>query len=296
MLALKKKNYFILLILFSIACSIEKATIPSYIYIKKFKTITDPLTQGDTTQDIQDAWLWLDQNNEPLGSYGLPTYIPIIAKGKQKIILRGGIKRSGQDNQRLDYPFYADFDTIINFDKLTSDTISPTVKYLTNCKFPLIQDFDGATSFFSIYNPRNGDSVMKVSNNEAWKLNNNSGKFVIGDTAGYLVYQSKELSNLPGNGIPIYLEVDFKCNNAFFVGLRMFYTNGENYAYDVMAINSTNGDWKKLYIDLSNEISSEIGKRGAGTTFQVFIRLEKSGSPLTDNTHLYLDNIKLIHF
>jgi hypothetical protein len=47
---------------------------------------------------------------------------------------------------------------------------------------------------------------------------------------------------------------------------------------------------------MATEIGSEIARRGVGTKFQIFFRIEKTGTPLTDNTRLFLDNIKLIHF
>lgn len=289
-----KRNYVIFLLLFLIACSIEKATIPSYVYIKKFKITTNPLIMGDTTQDIQDVWLY--QNNEFKGSFGLPTYIPLTEKSKQNLVLRAGVKRTGQDDQRLQYPMFTDFDTILPLADLRSDTIQPRVTYLNNCKFPMVQDFDGAVNFFAFDKPKAGDSVIKVTDQQAWKLNNNSAKFVMSDSTFELNYLSKELSNLPANGIPIYLEVDYKCSSFFIIGLNVIYTDGKTRAYSVFTANSSNGLWKKVYVDLATEISSEIGRRGAGTKFQIFFNVEKSGEPLTDNTKLFLDNIKLIHF
>lgn len=291
----KKHLFYYLLLLLTVACTVEKATIPSYVYIKKFNLNTNTVTQGDTTQDIVDVWLF--QNSEFKGSMGLPTYIPIVDKSQQNITLRAGVKRSGQDDQRLAYPFFTDFDTIIPFSNLRSDTIAPMVTYLPNCKFPLIQDFDGNSSFFSFYMPNIGDSIIKVNNAEAWKLNNNSAKFILADTTYQLIYISKELSNLPANGVPLYLEVDYKCNDAFSIGLQPIYNNGNSkLPYGVFSANSTNGKWKKLYLDLATEVGSEIAQNGVGTKFQIYFMVQKSGDPLIDNTHLYIDNIKLIHF
>ncbi len=289
-----KRNYFIFLLLFFIACSIEKATIPSYVYIKKFKVTTNQALMGDTSSDIQDVWLY--QNNEFKGSFGLPTYIPLPEKSKQNLTLRAGVKRSGQDDQRLQYPMFTDFDTILPLADLRSDTIQPRVTYLSNCKFPIIQDYDGAVNFFSIYKPKSGDSVIKVNDATAWKINNNCAKLVLSDSTYQLNYLSKELSDLPSNGISTYLEVDYKCNDMFVIGLNVLYTDGTSRGYSVFSANSTGGVWKKAYIDYSTEISSEIAQRGKGTQFQILIQVTKSGTPLTDNTQLFIDNIKLIHF
>lgn len=282
----------LVLILFS--CSIEKSTIPSYIYVNNFKLNTNFITQGDTSHDIQDVWVY--QNNEFKGSFGLPAYIPLIEKDKTKLTLRGGVKRSGQDDQRLQYPLYTDYDTTILFGNLRSDTLFPSVSYLPNCKFPLIQDFDGNTDFFSIFNKRNGDSIIKISNDEAWKKNNTCIKMVMDDSTYQLNYISKEFQNLPSNGIPIYLEADYKCNGSFFIGLNVVYTDGTSRGYSVFTANSSDGIWRKVYVDMATEISSEIAQRGFGTKFQIFFRVEKSGEPLKDFTNLYIDNVKLIHF
>lgn len=294
MFKFQKHHFLTLVLLLAMACSVEKSTIPSYIYVKEFKLNTNLLTQGDTTEDIIDVWLF--QNNEFKGSFGLPTYIPITEKDKHNIKLRTGVKRSGQDDQRLLYPFFTDYDTILPLNDLGSDTISPKVTYLPNCKFPLLQDFDGNSSFFSIYNSKNGDSIAKVNDIDAWKINNNSAKFILADSTYQLFYVSKELSNLPANGISLYLEVDYKCSNQFFIGLYVNPLVGDIKRYPVLTTNSTNGKWKKLYLDLSLEIGTEIARNGTGTTFQIFFMVQKSGEPLVDNTHLFIDNIKLVHF
>lgn len=294
MFKFQKHHFLSLLLLLALACSVEKSTIPSYIYIKKFKINTDLLIQGDTSQDIVDVWLF--QNNEFKGSFGLPTYIPITEKYKKNIKLRAGVKRSGQDDQRLNYLMFTDYDTILPLNDLGSDTISPVVSYLPNCKFPLLQDFDGNSSFFTIENKKTGDSIAKINDLDAWKLNNNSAKFILSDSTYQLFYISKELNNLPGNGVSLYLEVDYKCNDQFFIGLYVNPLVGDSKRYPVLTTNSTNGKWKKLYLDLATEVGTEIAKTGSGTTFQIFFMVQKSGDPLVDNTHLYIDNVKLIHF
>jgi hypothetical protein len=294
MFKFQKHHYLSLLLLLAMACSVEKSTIPSYIYVKEFKLNTNLLTQGDTTQDIVDVWLF--QNNEFKGSFGLPTYIPITEKDKHNIKLRAGVKRSGQDDQRLQYPMFTDYDTILPLNNLGSDTISPVVSYLPNCKFSLLQDFDGNSSFFTIYNQKKGDSIAKVNDLDAWKINNNSAKFILADSTYQLFYNSKELSNLPANAISLYLEVDYKCNDQFFIGLFVTPLVGDVKRYPVLTTNSTNGKWKKLYLDLATEVGTEIAKTGTGTTFQIFFMVQKSGNPLVDNTHLFIDNVKLLHF
>ena len=294
MFKFQKHHYLSLLLLLAMACSVEISTIPSYIYVKEFKLNTNLLTQGDTTQDIVDVWLF--QNNEFKGSFGLPTYIPITEKDKHNIKLRAGVKRSGQDDQRLQYPMFTDYDTILPLNNLGSDTISPVVSYLPNCKFSLLQDFDGNSSFFTIYNQKKGDSIAKVNDLDAWKINNNSAKFILADSTYQLFYNSKELSNLPANAISLYLEVDYKCNDQFFIGLFVTPLVGDVKRYPVLTTNSTNGKWKKLYLDLATEVGTEIAKTGTGTTFQIFFMVQKSGNPLVDNTHLFIDNVKLLHF
>jgi len=295
MFILKKHQFIYILLLLATACSLEKSVIPSYIYIKEFKMNTDIQLQGDTSHDIVDVWLF--QNQEFKGSFGLPTYIPITEKNKHNIKVRAGVKRSGQDDQRLNYLLFTDYDVVLPLKDLGSDTISPVVSYLPNCKFPLLQDFDGSSSFFSIQKPKLGDSIVKVNDGDAWKINNNSAKFILSDSTYQLIYASKELSNLPANNIPLYLELDYKCNSAFSIGLNPIYNNGNTTkSYSVYVANSTNGKWKKLYLDLALEIGTEIAKNGTGTKFQIYFEVQKNGEPLKDNTHLFIDNVKLIHF
>ena len=88
---------------------------------------------------------------------------------------------------------------------------------------------------------------------------------------------------LPTGGEPIYLELDYKCNQSFVVGV----IGGGSDEREALTINPSD-DWNKIYIQLTNVVSRQPTYATQG--YQVFIRATKE----VNSPKIYLDNIKLI--
>jgi hypothetical protein len=86
----------------------------------------------------------------------------------------------------------------------------------------------------------------------------------------------------------VYLELDYRSNEKFFVGTILTSRNQLIKSYDIVIIESDN--WNRIYIDFTNKIS-----RLDVDAYQIAI------SALLDETRrsqaqIYFDNIRLIHF
>ena len=77
----------IILILLVISCKKDVNNIPSYVSINSIAL------SSDATDNITDAWVYIDDNLQ--GVYELPANFPVLAEGKHSLRVRAGIKDNG---------------------------------------------------------------------------------------------------------------------------------------------------------------------------------------------------------
>jgi hypothetical protein len=97
---------------------------------------------------------------------------------------------------------------------------------------------------------------------------------------------SDELTNLPRNGIPIYLELNYKTSHSFIVGL---YASNKSEQIPVYTITEKE-DWNKIYLDLTDYVNYNSD----ASDFNIFIGISKSNDE--GAVKMYIDNIKLLYY
>jgi hypothetical protein len=103
-----------------------------------------------------------------------------------------------------------------------------------------------------------------------------------------------QLYELPRKGVDVFLEMNFKCNTEFTVGI---YPVTGSFINGVPIVNffSTEDNqgkmqWKKAYVSLKEDINNP---EYAGATFRIFFNAQTNGE---GEKQLFFDNLKLIHF
>lgn len=292
-----KQRPFVFIILFAYILTgckkFEKAPIPSYIYVKKpFKLSTaSNNSQGEGSEKIVDVWV--DVDGISIGSYGLPCQIPILKSGNVKIALKPGIINSGQDEQRLVYPFYTTDTITLNLTEENVDTLEGSVSYVDGLKFPFIEDFSFVSNKLSIVGKKDKDSILVMNDNNGWKQKNNYGKLQFSDSTTDFIELRMNTPDAHGFDLPasrsrVYFEFDYKSNVEFAIGMVTYMAGtGEN-GYPILQV-SPKDTWNKIYLDLTNEFI----KLTADTKFKLSIGVNKKSDGLTD---FNIDNLKLIYF
>ena len=98
---------------------------------------------------------------------------------------------------------------------------------------------------------------------------------------------TEELFNLPQEGANVYLELDYRCNTRFLVGIFANFT--------IFSITERyNGlypkdDWNKIYIDLTSSVSESVGAE----SFKIFFGMKRDFS--IDENIVDLDNIRIVY-
>ena len=264
-----KIKYILFLLILLSSCKKEPLNeIPGFI------KIDDIILNENTTDNITDAWVYI--NDQLQGIYELPAHFPVLEIGKNKLRIRGGIKNNGISSSRAAYSFYTSYiEEELDIIEAQETTIYPTISYLDNTEI-LDENSDiilEKTNF--------SDTSIVFSNEE----NCNAG--FLTDSLLTFEISTQELENIPQDGSPVYLELDYKCNSQFLVGTYINYIPTV-IKKDLLWINPKE-NWNKIYINLTPVINEGVD----APSFSIFLGMQRNFN-LTKN-ELYFKNFRVIY-
>jgi len=219
--------------------------------------------------------------------YELPAKFPVLNEGNTDIKIYAGVKNNGISSDRVIYPFYS-ADTINKVLTVNSTTeIDPAVNTKENIDGQF-DDFDNGFSF-------NSDTRFQELINGPYGNYGSLSLDSLSDSDSILIteinYKDFPLSfdNVPQQGSPTYMELDYKTNTSFLLGMYINSPNSPTLEKGLLWINPKE-DWNKIYIDLTQTISEAIGAE----TFSIFIKMQRDSN--LDENKLDFDNIRIIHY
>lgn len=297
---LKKISFFIIILLIA-SCTKDQfvATVPSYLHIESIDLQTESF-EGSDSQKITDAWVTMD--GVFLGAFEVPCTIPILDEGEHEFRVLSGIKANGISATRITYPFYDVCDLYVatdeGFHQANSNTIElfkdSTVvvkaytKYTDNTDFLFIEDFEDAGSIIEM--SEFSDTTLIKTNVDSLVFEGYGSGVIYLDTINDLFeLVSSEFVTLPSLYNQTMLEMDYKCDHSFKLGVAI--KSSETGAIERMeSIHiSPSSEWNKIYVHMTNQIN--LGS--SGDEFGVFIGTLKSNS--VESATFYFDNIKWLH-
>ncbi len=264
---------------------------PGFIYIDELSFTALP---GQVTSSHKITEVWVFAEGKMLGAYDLPASVPVLYEGNTSFEFRAGIKNNGIASTRIMYPFYEPYSEIINVQSLKTDTVRPEFVYRDNVQFSLTEDFESqaGTQFESGSSSQYTWEVIEGEVGGDVFEGEFAAKLTMdGDGSIWFAETSAPLTATLGG--QMWLELNYKCNNTFAVGLNAT-LGSESTKMLALIINPTNdngvSEWNKIYVDLTT-VSAQ-----AQTADEVHIYLEsvrQSNNPVGE---LWFDNIKLVHF
>ena len=267
------------------SCSVFDPASPvaSYLRIDSMSLATDFATEGSNSKKITDAWVFVDKKY--IGTFPLPACIPVIGEGSHSISVKAGILENGILDSRAAYPKYVPFDTTNNLVQKDTFQVFPTVTYSDGLQFAQIEDFDDASlTLVSTDSTKAPLEITQLSDPNSFE--GNSGKTTLDSNNTVFEVASSAAFPLPLN-IPAYLELNYKCDVDFTIGVFITTLNGIEKT-SVINIRSSS-EWKKIYVTLS-ELGAVVS---GGIDDKIFIHAEL-GSTLT-TANLYFDNLKVVY-
>lgn len=287
------------IILFLSACSwLDKPEkIPAYLYIDKINLNTTYSSEGSNSNDIVDAWVYVDDN--PIGVFELPCMVPVLKEGEQKVTIYAGIKADGISSRRRKYPFYEPF--IIqnhNFVPGEVDTLNgvdqPIVNYYDNTQIAIWKTGDFEDPGVVFQQDALSDTAMNrvISPAEDVFEGVASGSFVLNASQTFFKANTNENFIFPVTGQSVYMELNYKATNSFIVGLISEYSsNTVQQNNTVVKATYVDGQlvWKKIYIDLTDMVNIN----SPANSFEVFFLMTKDDG--VTNPVVNIDNVKLVY-
>jgi hypothetical protein len=267
--------------------------IPSYIRIEKVE-YRESGPNGNGGSNIPDAWVYV--NSELMGVFELPAIIPIVTGEPVDLLVGAGIKLNGISTTRDEYPYYNRWekDGVTLFED-SIVTITPFVANRSTIIAPWNEDFEDAA--ISIDSTAGSDVSLtrkSTTQEDPDYIENFSGYAQLSEDKPGLKLRTKNVYDLPTNGTPVFLEMDYKTNQEFVVSIIIDLIDQAAYEEPILFIrpsmdDSGNPEWNKIYIDLTDILDPVT----SSNEFEFTITALYDDSNPTGE--LYFDNLKLIY-
>mgnify|MGYP000753315878 CR=1 FL=1 len=293
-----RKNYYNYCLLFIACCLLAVALpccevinpdegIPSYIQIDTIQLSTDYTAEGTESHKITDAWVYV--NDQLIGTYELPATVPVLKSGSNKIVVYAGIKMNGVSATRIPYPFYEPYEITTELFPDSIIKFEPVVHYYSSATFPWKEDFENPGYTLEITS-MSDTTFDKVTGTADVFEGSSSGHFVMRNPP-HILLECKTINEyaLPKGGKPVFLELNYKCNNTFRIGIFENEGGASNQVPQTIVINKSE-NWNKIYVNLTNEINLFANATSYNVYFGVIPDDESNPQP-----EVFIDNIKLVY-
>ena len=256
--------------------------VPCYFKIDSMSVSSNNITQGSSSSHLTEAWV--DVNDERAGAFPVPNTFPILVSGSTNVVVSAGILDNGSSGTRTTYPFYNPYEITLSTEPTKIYELHPLFTYRALTKFPLIEDFE----LGNVFSKLSGDTILnRISGTGQVYEGSNSGQIYLDDL--HPSFEGKTLDEyvVTGSGSPVYIELDYKCNIPFTVGIYGISGLGNltDYRWNI----NPKTDWNKIYLNLTDDVASM-----AADKYQIMIKASKADSVSVGE--IYLDNIKLLTY
>lgn len=273
-------------LLFVSSCEKLKTKIdnPGYIKIPSYKVFYKNSYAnggpGTTNQKFTDVKVSV--KGVVYGVFPIPCTIPILDYGTNDINITPVIKVNGVSTLRSEYAPMRLFDTTITVEAGKVNEIIPTFDYYQNgVTFYWVEDFEVSGSSLI------GDTAIKLQTAEKFEGAKAVKMELRNGQSACLSYSSSQLP-LPHNSEMLYLEVNYKCNQQFEVGLL----DGNKNVIGSAGGANPSSEWNKIYFFLT-----PVASRSPQSAYHVYFYFSNSSfvdNGLGPNPILYIDNIKVV--
>jgi len=278
------KNTLILLVLLTSlvsACRKRDIVDPAYMHINTVQQNSKP-GQGTTSHNIEFVYALIKDNS--IGTYQVPATVPVLYEGAYEVEARPMIKWFAREGLHP-YSMMKNYAQTLNFAVLGVDTLKPVFEYQDNTQFAWLEDFNDNSGSLDV---RFGTiDTFYIENNPDHTLDGTPYmRITMGNGETFFEIESQDLFELPTDGREVILEIDYKTNVAFTIGL---YAASSSQVITLPSVTpfSTDKEWEKGYVYLTDEVFN----KGKDTRFRIFFR---SANATVNDPEIFIDNLKLL--
>lgn len=260
--------------------------IPAFIQVDTITFQTMYVDQGTSFQKITDVWVFAD--DQTIGAFEMPCLVPILKNVPGKLRLEAGIKLNGISSTRVPNPFFKPI-IIEDFNYVPDSVVIANfgTEYYETVVFAWKEDFEGVSISIDTTSKSTANIVLTEPGISETFEGNHSGKIILDSINNYYEGASFEAFNLPTDGSPVFLEMNYKCNNMLVIGI--FAQDASQIIQDPVIYLNPRDDWNKIYINLTNKLKDYSN----ALDFKIFFGAIYD-SP-DDQTVILMDNIKLMY-
>lgn len=266
-------------------CSRREAEVPHMIHVPAIALETTP-AEGTNSARIEDVWVYTETDVH--GAFPLPADIPWpVSAGPATLRFLPGIRANAVSATRQPYPFYSTLELGIFPEAGGADTLSFTTSYNDFAQVMVVEDFELANRFTE--SATSTAQVLRTTDPD-WVFEGEAAGLVemTASTALLVAATNEQQLDLNPDG-PCWLELDFKCNQAFAIGLEA-HNLVQSERTPILVLNPTDGDWKKIYLDLGPVVRSAT----LASWFEVALDATFDGS--VDTARIAIDNLKIVQY
>ena len=269
-------------------CSIigDDQDIPHYLVVPDVVFTPEEL-QGTSSSRITDLWVY--SATDVVGVFPLPAVVPLLPKDIDAgtVRLLAGIRENGLSDRRAPYPFFTAFDQSQFPEPGMRDTLVPSVGLVEDVRLLRVEDFETSNVFGSMIG---GSGLLRVDAADQVFEGGESGRIDVSIGAEAVRVRTVEQEYELVSGVPAFLEMDYRCDQPFAVGLFGF-RGGQEWQHPAMVLTATDEGldpvWNKIYIDLEPLVMAQ----GTADHFEVYIECflesgRSSGSVGVDNLRI----------
>ncbi len=259
---------------------------PVFIKVDSFDFSAAYGTQGTERQKIVDTWIFADGAN--VGVFELPVTVPVLKEGRGELRIEAGILINGIASTRINNPFFEPViisDFLFEPDSMIS--LTPATTYRSTTIFKWLEDFEAPSISLDTTNLGSTAGIVRVSGQEAYE-GSYSGLIVLNDERQTFEAATFDAFELPVTGQPILLEMNYKNNHKFAVGI-IAQSTSQIIKSDIIILNPSE-EWNKIYINFTDKVRQS----NAAIDFKVLIRSYVEEGEI-EEARIYLDNLKLMH-
>lgn len=285
-------------------------SVPSYIRIDSIGLECDYYVYGANTDNFTDAWVYIDDRF--IGTYELPAVIPVLAEGRQKVTVRAGICVNGIGDARSYYTLVKPVTDTLTLFKDSIVHYNPSVVYYPineGVQIGWMEDFEESNkllpmSFSDAEVVQVGPEDSHIWYHQPYSFH--SGRVQLPpDSLDFCVASADEFVFYKDYVEYCLLEMDYNCNDTFFVGLS-YLENYTLYYHPLVKVLPTDKKhdcpdlWKKIYINLGPLMNEHT----SASYFKLYLTSDLTVSeslgqtpyhPASEPRYYYFDNLKVLY-
>lgn len=264
--------------------------IPHYLIVADLAFEPGP-DQGTASSNVTDLWVY--SATDVIGVFPLPAVVPILPSDAPgtPVTLLAGIRENGISNSRGPYPFYTAVEHGVEGSPGGRDTLAPAIGLVDNVRLIPVEDFENSNVFNTLVG---GTGIIRTGEEGAVFEGEKSGLIVVNADVPIVRVRTVEQEYDLVSGPPIFMELDYHCDQSFAIGIYGF-RDGNETKHLALVVNPTEepGDdarWNKLYVDLGPTVTAQ----GVADHFEVYLEcILEAGR---DEGTVGVDNVRMLTY